>query len=115
MGTSHREPVDEQEEPAGHCQSPGDVIAGPLMDPAFFDKAHRTHHGQYGNGHVDEKGPAPRRPLGQGAAQDEAYGRPATGDGAVDAESTGSLLGRGERRGENRQGAAGAMMAAKAP
>ncbi len=72
--------------------------------PALRDEAEGGHGGDDGDGHVDQEGPAPRRELGQDAAEDEADGRAGAGDAAVDGEGTGPLLGLGEGHREQRQG-----------
>ena len=53
--------------------------------------------------HVDEQRPAPRRELGEGAAEHEPDRGPATGDGSVDAEGTRPFTRLDEGRREQRQ------------
>ncbi len=72
--------------------------------PALAHVAERRDGRHDGDRHVDEEGPAPRGELGQEPAKDQADGRSASGDAAVDGESPGPLLGLGEGDGEQRQG-----------
>ncbi len=67
--------------------------------------------GDHGERDVDEEGPAPVHVLGQQTAEDQTDRTATTGDGAVDAERLGALLGLGEHdrqqreRGRGEQGA----------
>ena len=70
--------------------------------------------GEDRDGDVDEQAPAPVQVFGEQAAEDQADGRAAAGDGAVDAERLGAFLGSVNVV-DSRESAAGARSAPKAP
>ncbi|MDH6617469.1 hypothetical protein M2163_004577 [Streptomyces sp. SAI-135] len=95
------EAVDQRDQAQGGQQDAGDVervaVAAALR---LTDDEVRAERGHDRERDVHEEGPAPVHVLGQHTAEDEAHGTATTGDGAVDAERLGALLGVREHHGE---------------
>jgi len=106
--------VDQRHEPAGDEHGAGDVEAlGVLVLGLRYDED-GARDGERGYREVDEEDPAPGDVLRQDAAEDQAQGRAAGGDGGVDAEGAVALLALGEDHRDERQGGGGHQCAAGA-
>lgn len=90
------------EHDAGDVQRCAVAGAGRLTDDEV-----RARGGDDGERDVDEERPAPVQVLGEEAAEDQPDSATATGDGPVDAERLGALLGVGEHHGEQGEGGRG--------
>ena len=104
VGPGLGEAVDQGEQATGDGGRPGQVVAVVGRGPALADHPQGGDRRNDGEGHVDEQRPAPGGVLGQEAAEDEADGRAAAGDAAVDGEGPGPLLGFGEGDGQEGEG-----------
>ncbi|MFN8147083.1 MAG: hypothetical protein U0R76_06395 [Candidatus Nanopelagicales bacterium] len=79
------------------------VVAGHTVGLALADVPDGEQRREDGDRHVDQQAPAPREVLGEDAAEQQAEGRTAAGDRAVDAERAGALLRVVERHGDQRE------------
>ena len=115
-----REAVDERGQAEGDEDRAGDVVARVPGRPALRHDRDGQHDGEDRDRQVHPEAPAPVGVLGEHAAEQQADGRAATGDRAVDGERLRALLGVGEQhrqQGERRrceQRAEGALQRAGA-
>ena len=80
------EAVDQGDQPEGRCDGTGDVVLRVAVGPALAHERDRGQRRDDRDRDVDEQAPAPRGVLGEHPAEDQADGRAAAGDRAVDAE-----------------------------
>ena len=96
--------VDEQRQPRGDGDRPGDVerVAG-LLAAALAERAGGERGRDQADRDVDEQHPAPAQPAGQDPAEQHSGGAAGAGHRAPDAERAVALGPVGERGGDDRQ------------
>lgn len=100
MRGHHGEAVDQEKETARGRDRARQIVTAPGSGPTLSDHATDGNGRKEGYGHVDEQSPAPRRELGQHAAEHQPDGGATAGDGAVDPESPSPFAGLGKGDGK---------------
>ena len=111
VGLGERETVDEREQAEHRGQRARHVDARPRGTRLARQQSERAERRRDREGEVHVQAPAPGEVLGQHAAEDEADGSAAAGDGAEDPERLSALGGVGEGGVQQRQGGGGEQRA----
>jgi hypothetical protein len=96
--------VDEEQHAAGDEEgSEGVEVRQPCADPVALEQDESTGETNGAEGDVDEQHPAPARPLGEQAAEEDAGGAADPGDCSPDAKGGVAVAGGTERARQRRQ------------
>jgi hypothetical protein len=102
-GLRVREAEDEREQPPGHQEEAGQVQRVMVSPLVVCQPERRADDGARSEQKVDKERPPPCRVGSENATEEEPKRATRAGDGAVDPKGPSSLIGIGERRGQERQ------------